>query len=173
MSTRTAVGLVLLAAAGAVVPAVVGQQTAVKPRGAVREAACALETGIVPTGSLGHPVGRSLKIEGTMVAEALAHGACTLRVEAVNGERLRRPVDIWVENVAALPVKQRCVFEGYETFKMIGDPPAVVEAAKKAGRPFAGAQAGWQTWMEFIPLNVVAPKGLKLTGGPTEPAKTP
>ncbi len=90
-----------------------------------------LRTGIVPIGSLGEPLGPYFKIEVTRV-EGYKAGARTLRVDAVNGQRLREPIPIWVDNVA-LPVAERCILKGCEESRLIGQPPAVEEAARVSG----------------------------------------
>lgn len=121
-----------------------------------------LENGIVPTGSLGFPLGHLLRIEGTEIHEALGHGCCTLRVDTVNGKAVADPIDIWVENIECLPEKGRIVIRGYEMCRMIGDPPAVIVLAREAGRTIPPRQAGWQMQMIFVPLLVEAPKNLKI-----------
>jgi hypothetical protein len=122
-----------------------------------------LENGGVPIGSLGEPLGSWAKIEGVEVHDALAHGACTLRVDTVNGKKLQRPVEIWIEGIGSLPEGKHCVIEGYENTRMIGDPPAVEEFARRTGKEFHPMQAGWQTQMFFVPLQIVSPKELKMT----------
>ena len=120
-----------------------------------------IEGGVVPIGSLGHPLGSLLKIEGVEIHEGLSHGACTLNVDTVNGKKLPRRVEIWVE-IGPLPEGKRCVIEGYENFKMIGDPPAVVDIARRNGRKIQLMQAGWQSKMFFTPLVVISPKELAI-----------
>jgi hypothetical protein len=89
-----------------------------------------LRSGIVPTGSLGQPLGRYLTIEGLRVEEGRV-GVGTLLVDTVNDQKLREPVIISIENVD-LPEAKRCVLKGYENCRMIGLPPAVVEAARES-----------------------------------------
>ncbi len=52
---------------------------------------------------------------------------------------------------------------------MIGDPPALSDAAKEAGRPTTdelgtGMQAAWQWSVHFVVLRVVEPKGVTVDG---------
>lgn len=119
-----------------------------------------LQNGIIPVGSLGEPLGRYLKVEGIREEEGKV-GVSTLRVDTVNGRKLREPVDIWVENLD-LPEGERCVLKGYENCRMIGDPPAVMEAARESGRKFGLRQAGWQMQMFFTSTSVVSPNGLRI-----------
>jgi hypothetical protein len=113
----------------------------------------------VPIGSLGHPVGDYLTIEGVRVNEGKV-GVHTFRVDTVNGKALDQSVDIWVDNLA-LPAEGHCVLKGYETFSMIGVAPAVVDAAREEGRDLEMPQAGWQLKLRFIALRVIRPAGLK------------
>jgi hypothetical protein len=129
----------------------------------VRTGPPVLQTGDVPIGSLGYCLGSYLTVEGVMNRE-LKTGP--LRVDRINGQRLRVAVDITVANLV-LPDGVRCVLKGYETATMIGQPPAVAAAAKEAGRePTAGPQAAWQVHMEFVALSVVAPQNLKIKERP-------
>jgi hypothetical protein len=112
----------------------------------------------VPIGSLGHPLGAYLTVEGVIDPELSK--TPPLRVDRVNGRKLREPVDITVENLR-LPAGVRCVLKGYETARMVGRPPAVVAAAQEAGEePPPGGAAAWGLHLEFIALKVVAPAGL-------------
>ncbi len=122
-----------------------------------------LRTGIVPIGSLGEPLGAYLKIEGTRV-EGFKAGVRTLWVDTVNRKRLRQPVPIWVDNVA-LPEAERCVLKGYEDCRMIGQPPALEEAARESGKVIGQPQAGWQMQMFFVATSVVSPDGLRISEG--------
>ena len=119
-----------------------------------------LRNSIVPTGSLGQPLGRYLTIAGLRVEEGKV-GVRTLRVDTVNGQKLREPVFIWIENVD-LPEGGRCVLKGYENCRMIGLPPAVVEAARESGKRVRLPQAGWQMQMFFVATSVVSPNGLRI-----------
>jgi hypothetical protein len=121
-----------------------------------------LEGGVVPIGSLGHPLGSLLKIEGVEIHEGLAHGTSTLNVDTVNGKKLPRRVEIWIDGIGSLPEGKRCVIEGYENVRMIGNPPAVVEMARREGREIQLMQAGWQSKMFFTPLAIISPKELTI-----------
>jgi hypothetical protein len=122
-----------------------------------------LRNSIVPTGSLGQPLGRYLTVEGLRAEEGKV-GVSTLWVDAVNGQKLREPIPIWIENVD-LPEAKRCVLKGYENCRMIGLPPAAVEAARESGKRVKLPQAGWQMQMFFVATSVVSPKELRIREG--------
>src|SRR5689334_17784152 len=82
----------------------------------------ALHTGDVPAGSLGYRLGSYLTIEGTR-ADGFKTGIRTLIVDRVNGQKVGTPVAIWIDNLD-LPARTRTVVRGYETLRMIGQPPA-------------------------------------------------
>ena len=113
----------------------------------------------IPKGRLGHPLGSYLTIEG-LRAEAGKVGTQTLLVDTINGKKLNEPIGIWIDNVASLPEGERCVIKGYETGKMIGTPPAVIQAAKESGRDVAGPQAVWQFRRFFVMISSVQPESL-------------
>jgi hypothetical protein len=113
----------------------------------------------IPNGRLGHPLGTYLRIEGVR-AEAGKVGTQTLLVDTVNGAKLDPPIGIWIDNVSSLPKGERCIIKGYESGKMIGTPPAVIQAAKEAGRDIALPQAAWQFYRFFIMISSVQPQGL-------------
>jgi hypothetical protein len=115
--------------------------------------------GSVPEGTLGHPLGTYLTIEGAR-AETGKVGTKTLLVDTINGKRLDRPIGIWIDNVASLPKRERCIIKGYETGKMIGVPPAVIEAAREAARAVPPSQATWQFYRFFVMISPVRPEGL-------------
>jgi hypothetical protein len=113
-----------------------------------------------PIGSLGHPLGAYLTIEGVIDRIIPEPTTRPLRVDRVNGRKLREPVEITVDNLH-LPGGVRCILKGYETARMVGQPPAVVAAAREAGEePPPGPAAGWGLHPEFIVLKVLAPEGL-------------
>lgn len=114
-----------------------------------------------PPAFLGHPLGAYLAIEGVR-AESGKVGVRTLLVDTVNGKKLDRPVGVWIENVAALPKDRRCILRGYESGKMIGTPPAKIQAAKEAGREIKLPQAGWQFFHYFVVISVDEPQDLKI-----------
>ena len=156
MNTRFTVTIPLLVIGFAIVPLVFAQRQDPSEAPRVPE----LRSGVVPLGSLGEPLGGYLRIEGVR-AEGMKAGISTLRVDTVDGRRLREPVPIWVENVA-LPGAARLVLKGYEDCRMIGQPPAVEQAAREAGKAVGEPQAGWQMQMFFVATSVVSPDGLRL-----------
>jgi hypothetical protein len=123
-----------------------------------------LHTGDVPIGSLGHPLGDYLTIEGLRLDGPKA-GASTFRAEAVNGQKLPEPIGIWIDNLD-LPGGERCKIKGYETVRMIGKAPARCEAEKEEGRPTRLPQAAWQVQLYFVALRVIAPEGLRIRERP-------
>jgi hypothetical protein len=138
------------------IPLVGGQSPPAAPGGGGGEGGRPLP----PHGILGDHLGAYLTVEGVKFENGWA-GEQTLRVDRVNGKRLKKPVTIGVRNLK-LPSKKRCVLKGYESGKMIGDPPAAIEAAKEQGKEIVVGQAGWQWEPYFVALIVVEPKGLKL-----------
>jgi hypothetical protein len=112
--------------------------------------------GDIPMGKLGFNVGKYLTIEGVRENGARA-GVQTLRVETVNGEKLKEAAMIWIENINELPDKARCVLRGYESARMIGIPREVLEKEK-----LPAPQAGWQLQRYFVVTSVVEPKTLEL-----------
>ena len=54
--------------------------------------------------------------------------------------------------------------EGVEDCRMIGQPPAVEQAAREAGKAVGQPQAGWQMQMFFVATSVVSPDGLGVRG---------
>lgn len=125
-----------------------------------------LHTGDVPIGSLSFPIGSYLTIEGVRGGDGgKGGGARWLLVDTVNGQKLTEPVGVWIEKTQALPKDMRCVLKGYETFTMVGDPPAYEATAKEAGRQVTLSQFGWQVRLFFVTLSVVSPSELKLEKG--------
>jgi hypothetical protein len=83
-----------------------------------------------------------------------------LWVSKVNGKALPEKVGIPIEGFdsSAVPRRTRCVLKGYETGRMVGQPPAVVAAAKEAGRPPPPSPAApWHFSRHFVVLKVVPP----------------
>ena len=109
-----------------------------------------------PTGRLGHPIGTYLTIGGVR-AERGKGVSNTLLVQTVNGERLREPVGVWIDNLPDLPEATRCVLMGYESGKWIGTPPAVVKAEE-----MLEGQAPWQFYQYFVVSSVAEPPGLDI-----------
>ena len=117
----------------------------------------------IPTGSLKHPLGTYLTIEGARVEPeaTMQAGVNTLLVDTLNGKKLDKSIGIWIENVDSLPKHSRCILSGYETGRMVGVPPAVIEAAKEEGKDITMPQVGWHFHQYFIVTSVVTPKDLK------------
>ena len=113
--------------------------------------------GQIPMGSLGYPLGTYLIIEGIRLEKGKV-GTRTLLVDTINGEKIKQPIPIWIENIKnpGLPVGERCIIRGYESGKMIGLP---FEVAEKENIPVP--QAGWQFQRYFVVTSVVGPKGLE------------
>lgn len=123
-----------------------------------------LRTGDVPIGSLGHPLGDYLTVEGARI-DAGKTGASTLGVDTVNGRKLPRPIAIWVDNLS-LPRAKRCKLKGYESARMIGKPPAEFDAAREKGKEAPGPQVDWEVQVFFKALSVVEPEGLRVRDRP-------
>ena len=118
-----------------------------------------------PGGLFTDQLGTYLTIEGVL-AVGLKVETPALLVDTVGGKKLDKPIAITIQNISALPAKQRCVFKGYELGKMIGRPPAEYDAAKEQGQDAAELVKGdaltWQWRPYFVVLKVVEPKGLEL-----------
>ena len=108
-------------------------------------------------GNLGYRVGTYLQIEGFRQEQGKV-GTRTLAVDRINGEKIKAPIPIWIENLkgAGLPSRKRCVLRGYESARMIGLPP---EVAKAEGMPLP--QAVWQMQRFFVVTSVVEPRELE------------
>ena len=111
----------------------------------------------IPLGKLGQPLGTALTIEGVRQK----HGKCAgsfLVVDTVNDQKLAKVVSIWIRNSKnLLPADTRCVFEGYETGSMVGEPPAL-----RKGRLESTAQVNWQFWRTFVITSVIVPQSLEI-----------
>jgi hypothetical protein len=123
-----------------------------------------LHGGEVPIGRLGYPLGSYLTIEGVR-ADGLKTGIRTLIVDTINGKRLDKPIEMWIDN-ADLPPKFRCTIKGYEAIRMLGVPPATIVAAKEAGKNVGLPQAGWQVQLYFAALSDIALKNAALKRDP-------
>ena len=119
-----------------------------------------------PSGYFADQLGTYLTIEGVL-AVGLKVETPALLVDTVGGKKLDKPIAITIQNIPALPAKQRCVFKGYELGKMIGRPPAEYDAAKEQGEDAAELVKGdaltWHWRPYFVVLKVVEPKGLELS----------
>jgi len=118
----------------------------------------------LPKGKLGFPLGTYLRIEAYRTDYGKGN-LSNLMVYRVNEQKLDTPIGIYAERIEldSLPMDKRCLLRGYETGKMIGQPPAIAKAAKEEGKPIPpGSQAGWCFSRYFVVLSVIEPKGLKL-----------
>ena len=122
-----------------------------------------LQPGDLPIGELGYPIGSYLVIEGKRV-DGIKTGVSTLAVSKVNGNELKKVIHIWIDNID-LPKGKKCIIKGYETFKTLGVPPAVIQAAEENNKDVTMPQWGWQVWFYFIATSVVSPKELKIQSG--------
>ena len=115
------------------------------------------QTEDIPMGKLGYQMGTYLTIEGIRMEKGKV-GTRTLLVDTVNGKGLLSPIPIWIDNVKnpGLPKDTWCVFQGYESGKMIGLP---FDVAEKEALPVP--QAVWQLFRYFVVTSVVEPKDLK------------
>ncbi len=88
-------------------------------------------------GRLGFPLGTSVRIAGVRKT-GFKVGNYTLAVDSVNGEPLATPVAVRVDDLgrAGLPPAIRCVFEGYETGRVIGCKSPHQQAAHQFYRVF-------------------------------------
>jgi hypothetical protein len=120
-----------------------------------------MEGARAPGGLLQDGLGMMLTIEGVKVTEGAFVGERTLAVQVIDGKKLAKPVNIWINNLE-LKKDQHYVFRGYENGMMIGTPPAVEALAKEQGQQFIPAQAAWQWKTHFVVLVVVEPKGVNL-----------
>ena len=114
----------------------------------------------VCNGKLGFPLGTYLRIEGVRAEEGKG-APSILMVDTVNGKKLDTPIGIRIEKLDSLPRGPRCILRGYETGKMVGVPPAVIEAAKEEGKDVTVPQVDWYFYRSFVVLSIVEPKDLK------------
>ncbi|HZU36269.1 MAG TPA: sigma-70 family RNA polymerase sigma factor [Gemmataceae bacterium] len=117
--------------------------------------------GKVPLGLFGYPLGTYLTVAGKR-STGLKKGPSSLLVDTLNGQKLSKPISIWVDNVRQLPDQTRVVLKGYEMGKMIGLPPAAEAIASEEGKDLAMPQAGWQFFITFVATSVVEPKSLRV-----------
>jgi len=110
-------------------------------------------------GLLGQPLGTALKIEGVREREHGKFASDILLVDTLNGQKLTRPISIWIQNAKqpGLPSKTRCVLKGYETGLMVGIPPALLGENQINTNPF-----DWQLQRRFVITSVVEPKSLAI-----------
>ena len=126
--------------------------------GALTSTASGQPLGTVPKGVTGLEIGSYVTLEGFPEQSKFFN----FKVEIVNGQKLKQPVFLYVDNVP-LTSKDRYVLKGYESLRMIGFPPAINLARKQAGQPpFGESGIAWQVHYYFVALSVVSPKGVKL-----------
>jgi hypothetical protein len=128
------------------------------PARAQQEKAARAQDG-TPTGSLGQPLGDYLTIEGITPDQDFKVGSF-LWVRKVNGKALPEEVGIPIQDFdsSAFPRRTRCILKGYETGRMVGQPPAVIAAAKEAGKPPPpGPPVPWHFSHHFVVLKVITP----------------
>jgi hypothetical protein len=108
-----------------------------------------------PMGRLGHPIGSYLTIEGYRNDKGMNPNGYI--IDKVNGARLDRPVIVWVENLK--PPRPdpavRCVINGYETFRWLGQPEEVC-----AAEGWEEAQHSFQPVFFFRATSVKKPANL-------------
>ena len=110
---------------------------------------------------LGSRPGTYLTIEGVSGHEVKG-GRDFLVVDTVNDKKLDKPIPVPVSNVR-LPEGERCLLKGYELGEMVGQPPAVREAAKEQGIELPPSALPWRWQPYFVVLIPLEPKTLKLT----------
>lgn len=124
------------------------------PRDAVAVAAApVLRPGDMPIGSLGHPLGAYLIVEG-IAAERGPQGEVRMTIHVVNGKRLEKPT-LMVLDKATPAAGQRVAFKGYESVRMTGAAPAVI--AEKLERGIEAEHLPWAMQLHFVALKAVEP----------------
>jgi hypothetical protein len=124
-----------------------------------------------PTGRLGEEVGTFLTIEGVRPLEAnkATKGSNKdtqrLLVDTVNGKKLTHPLSIPLDN-AVLDAETCYVLRGYETGRMIGDPPHGVLNDEPYSRKYLPNQAAWHFHTSFIVTSVAEPPGVEIDEDP-------
>ncbi len=103
-----------------------------------------------PAMSLGHRPGTYLTIEGVS-GHNVKGGQPFVVVDTVNGKKLAKSIIVPIRN-ARISDKERCVLKGYETGKMVGEPPAVREAAQEQGKELAPSALVWRWETYFVAL---------------------
>jgi hypothetical protein len=120
-----------------------------------------VETGMVPNGPLGVPLGQLVELAGTRI-DGPKSGTGSLNVQAIDGRPVVSPTSVWIEGVD-LPKNIRCVIRGYETIETHGEPPAYEQLARLHGWSAPSqVQAGWEIYCKFVPLEAVEPKTLHI-----------
>lgn len=121
-----------------------------------------------PGGILRDQLGVYLTIEGVRTDAGKVESG-TLLVDTVDGQLLQKPIPVLIRTPGyppkhiKLPVRQRCVFRGYESGGMIGIPQAVYAAATEQGRTESDVSPKPFSWRPyFVVLIVAEPNGLEL-----------
>ena len=116
-----------------------------------------------PGGLLGDALGTYRTIEGVLYdGRQEKVESNTLLVDTVDGKKLEKPIGVLIRNVRPVPAKTRCVLKGYESGEMIGEPPAVSDAAKEQGTKHVPESPVWGWHPYFVVLIAAEPKGLEL-----------
>lgn len=116
----------------------------------------------VPGGYLSDRIGTWHAIEGVRHEGPGADEANTLVVDTVDGRKLETPFPISVRNLR-LPLKTRCMLEGYESGEMVGVPPAeykYVETTDQLTQLQQQTRKGHNLWHwipHFVGLKLVKP----------------
>ena len=115
-------------------------------------------------GALGMPLGKWLTLEGlrpeTMPGKGGQHRTFgnLFKVDRVNGQALRLPVYVTLDNVRQLPAKTACTFSGYETGGMVGMPEdALLHTGHHKPAPQAAISWGWRFEERFVVVKVIRP----------------
>lgn len=97
----------------------------------------------LPDGQLGYPLGSYLIVEGERPMDIPFNAASfspgvpagqmhphELRVDTVNGKKLKRPITVVLTNAELLGDQTRCVLRGYEVGATVGIPAEVTRKEK-------------------------------------------
>ncbi len=85
-----------------------------------------------------------------------------LRVDTVNGKKLKRPITVVLTNAELLGDQTRCVLRGYEVGATVGIPAEVTRKEKAFTEHYGTGQGELRFRREFVVTSVVEPKGIKL-----------
>ena len=109
-----------------------------------------------PAMTLGYRPGTYLTIEGVSGHEVKGDQTFVM-VDTVNGRKLSKPTTIPIRN-AHVTDKQRCILKGYESGEMVGEPPAVREAAREQGKELPPSATAWRWQSYFVVLIPLKPE---------------
>lgn len=119
-----------------------------------------LHNGKVPIGSLGKPLGTYVTIEGKRYPHRVEGSQWVLVVSKVDGKKLAKPVNLWIDNIGRMSAKGQIVLKGYENARMVGVPPAYATASREDHeKPPAWTlrpNVKWQMELYFTVLKVVS-----------------